>query len=66
MIEKSLKSTKTFEFEDYLLLGLSNLWKSLNNDNQLVFDVKILNGKLILCANLARLQSTKEVDTNGK
>ena len=66
MIEKILESTKTFEFEDLILLGLSNQWKSLNNNDPLVFDVKILNGNLILCANLARLQSTKEVDTNAK
>ena len=64
MIEKSLKSTKTFEFEDYLLLGLSNHWKSLNNNNPLVFDVKILNDRLVLSAQLVGLERTKDVDTN--
>ena len=64
MIEKSFRSTKAFEFEDYLLLGLSNHWKSLNNNNPLVFDVKISNCRLVLSAYLVGLERTKGVITN--
>lgn len=52
-------------FDDYLILGFSKDWLKLNDSKPIVFDAKLEDGKLILCANLARLQSTKEVDTNA-
>ncbi|MCH7561854.1 MAG: hypothetical protein IIC67_10915 [Thaumarchaeota archaeon] len=61
---ENIKSTKTFEFEGYLLLGLSNHWKLLNNNNPLVFDVKISNNKLILSTILTGLKRIKGDITN--
>ena len=53
-------------FDNYLLLSFSKDWLKLNDGKPIVFDAKIENGKLLLCANLARLQSNKEVLTHGK
>ena len=53
-------------YNDKLILGLSGDWLKLNDGKPIVFDAKIENGKLLLCANLARLQSNKEVDNNVK
>ena len=53
-------------FGGYLLLAFSEEWSKLNDGKPIVFDAKIENGKLLLCANLARLQSNKEVDNNVK
>jgi len=53
-------------FDDYLILGFSKDWLKLNDGKPIVFDAKLEGSKLVLCANLARLQSTKEVVTLGK
>lgn len=53
-------------FDNYLILGFSKDWLKLNDGKPIVFEAQIKNGKLLLCGNLARLQSNKEVDTNVK
>jgi len=52
-------------YNDKLILGFSKEWLQLNDGKPIVFDAKIENGKLLLCADLARLQSNKEVLTHG-
>ena len=50
---------------DKLVLSFSKQWLQLNNGEPIVFDAKLENGNLILCAPLARLQRTKRSDTVG-
>jgi len=64
-MELSLDPVKTRSFNDFLLIPLSKKWLQVNDGNPLVFEAKLEGGQLVLCANLARLQSTKEVNTNG-
>ena len=56
----------THFYNDKLILGLSGDWLKLNDGKPIVFDAKLENGNLVLCANLARLQSTKRSDNNVK
>jgi len=64
-MELSLDPVKTRPFNDFLLIPLSKKWLQVNDGKPLVFEAKLEGSQLVLCANLARLQSTKEVDTNG-
>ncbi len=63
-MNKNLKYVNTIEFENYLLLGLSCDWKSLNRGKPLVFESKVVDGVLVLSANLEGLERTKDVINN--
>lgn len=61
-----LDKTTSHSFSDYEIIALSKEFRHANDGKPLVFEAKLEGGQLVLCANLARLQSTKEVGTNGK
>jgi len=64
--EIRLNKIKTFHFDKYLAIPLSNNWLEANNGKPLEFDAKLtLDGKLVLEAQLQGLTTrTKEVITN--
>ncbi len=62
--EKKLGKTKTHLFSDFLLIPLSKKWIAVNDGNSLEFEAKLIEGQLVLCAKLTRLQRTKEVSKN--
>jgi len=66
MKELNLGKVKTTNFDQYLVLGLSNNWLVANNGKQLEFDAKLtLDGNLVLSASLEGLSdSTKDIDEN--
>lgn len=64
MSEIKLGKTKTHPFSDFLLIPLSKKWIDVNDGNSLEFEAKLIEGQLVLCAKLARLQRTKEVSKN--
>ena len=55
---------QTTPFDDFLLIPLSKKWIDVNDGNSLEFEAKLIEGQLVLCAKLARLQRTKEVSKN--
>lgn len=64
MKEINLRTTKTKFFDDFLLISLSKKWIAVNDGNPLEFEAKLIEGQLVLCAKLTRLQRTKEVSKN--
>ena len=68
MASISVKVCKIFtkQFDDYLIIPFSKQWLSLNDDKPIEFSVEVKEGKLVLSGNLASLDRTKDVDTNGK
>lgn len=56
---------KTFRFDKYLAIPLSDNWLEANNGKPLEFDAKLtLDGHLVLSATLEKLSDrTKEVDS---
>jgi len=63
--EIALDKVKTRSFNDFLLIPLSKKWLQVNDGKPLVFEAKLNGGKLTLSANLRKLDSVKNVDTNG-
>ena len=68
MVSTSVEVGKisTKQFDDYLIIPFSKQWLSLNDDKPIEFSVEVKEGKLVLSGNLASLDRTKDVDTNGK
>ena len=59
MKEQFMGKTKTHEFSDYLVLGLSKDWLKINNGEPLEFDVTLTKGgKLVLATRLTELAKT--------
>lgn len=64
--EFNLGTVKTTNFDQYVVVGLSNKWLQANNGKQLEFDAKLtLDGELVLVAQLEKLATkTQEVIEN--
>lgn len=61
-IDLGLVQTKLFD--DFLLIPLSKKWLEVNEGNSLDFEVKLIEGQLVLSAKLESLERTKEVVKN--
>lgn len=66
MKEITLDKVKTFHFDKYIAIPLSDNWLEANGGKPLEFDAKLtLDGKLILSASLEGLSDRiKSVDDN--
>ena len=64
MKEKIVGQVQTTPLDDFLLIPLSKKWLFVNEGKPLQFEAKLIEGQLVLCAKLARLQRTKEVSKN--
>lgn len=54
MSSTNLGKVETIQLENRLLLAFDQEWMKVNNNQPLIFDVKIDNGKLVLEAQIAQ------------